>query len=67
MGFYTNHSSSEHTFPRNRSAPDASADESTKPSIDDAPAPAGSHSAVEEIIEEEDRLAWEGFMSPMED
>ena len=42
VGLYTNHSSSEHTFPRDRSTPDT----------DDATASAGTHSAVEEIVEE---------------
>ena len=66
VGFFTNHSSSEHTFPRNRPSADAVTDDT--PSSE---APAGSHSAVEEDIDPEGDnggdLVWEGFMSPVED
>ena len=68
VGFYTNHSSSGHTFPCNKSTPDTSAEDSLESDAIDATAPTGSHSAVEEIFEEGgELLTWEGFMSPMED
>ena len=64
VGFFTNHYSSEYIFPRDRPATAAVNDDT--PSSD---APAGSHSAVEESADlgyDDDDLAWEGFMSSVE-
>lgn len=66
MGFYTNHSSSAHTFPRNRSSVNELVEEAN---VEETLA--GSHTAVEEslLLDNKDgscMLCWEGFMSPVE-
>ena len=65
VGFYTKHSSSSHTFPRRIDKTNPS-EESPAPAVE---TPAASLTEVDDatIGDNEHSLAWEGFISPVED